>query len=386
MPTPCTDRFRTGLASSHTMLVKTEVLRDGVVVQEIIGDTVIDDAGSTVSIVGGSVEVDRAVVRRRCTVEFLDVDRALMPTSAADLLAPLRTEIRLWRGMIYPDATYADAAAGTDREYIPIGTFVVAGLTQDYPKVTVTGYDRMWLMTRAKAVVPYTIAASTNLVSAIQDLILATVPASRVTFDATTTDQTSGLTVYDEQTDLGQAAHDLAAAAGLALYCDPMGVFTLVPETDDSTPASLTWTEGPGGVVLRPHRELDATDAENAVVATGEATDVTGPARGYAEDTNPRSLTYAKEVGVIPRFYSSPLLRTDAQAELAAATILARELGVSDVVAVPLVPDPTLEGGDVALVDTDDLTRTVILDSFSVPLRADGQQTVACRTQPTRLL
>lgn len=368
------------------MLVKAEVLRDGVVVQIIEGNTVIGGDGSTTSIIGGSVTAERSTVRRRCTLELLDEDRALMPTSAADLLAPLRTEIRLWRGLIYPDATYTEALDGADREFVPIGTFVTTGLAQDYPKITVTGFDRMSVMTGAKSVVPYTIASGTNLVTALQDLILSVVPASRVAFNFISTELTSGLTVYDEQADLGQAAHDLAAAAGLALYCDPLGVFTLVPEPDDSTPAALTWASGPTGVIMRPHRELDASDAENAVVATGEATDVTGPARGYAEDTNPSSLTYAVEVGVRPRFYSSPLLRTDAQAELAAKTILARELGVSDVVAVPLIPDPTLEVGDVVLVDTPDLTRTVILDSFSVSLRADGQQTVNCRTQPTRLV
>lgn len=384
MPTPCTDRFRAALGQSHIMLAKAEVLRDGVVVQTIEGETVLS-AGTT-SIIGGSVTAERSVVRRRCTLELLDEDRALMPTSSADLLAPLRTEIRLWSGLIYPDATYTETQTGRDREFVPVGTFITTGLAQDYPKITVTGYDRMWLLTRAHNVVPYTIASGTNLVAALKDLILSVVPASRVAFTMPSLDLTSGLTVYDEQADLGQAAHDLAAAAGLALYCDPMGVFTLAPESDDSTPATLNWASGAAGVVMRPHRDLDASDAENAVLAKGEATDVTAPARGYAEDTNPNSLTYAKEVGVIPRFYSSPLLRTDAQAELAAKTILARELGVSDIVAVPVIPDPTLEVGDVATVDTPDLVRTVILDSFSVPLRADGGQTVSCRTQPTRLV
>jgi hypothetical protein len=109
--------------------------------------------------------------------------------------------------------------------------------------------------------------------------------------------------------------------------------------------------------------------------------------RGYAQDDNPNSLTYVGRIGVRVYFDSSPLVTTQDGANLAARTTLQRILGISDTIVAPIIPNHALESGDVAhVIDPDqNIDRTVIVDSFPIPLRAsDGTQELTCRSQVIR--
>jgi hypothetical protein len=141
--------------------------------------------------------------------------------------------------------------------------------------------------------------------------------------------------------------------------------------------------------MFRPQRAVGTGgggELYTAVVFTGENGTST-PVRGYAEDTDPNSLTYAARVGVRPYFDSSPLITTQPQADLAARTTLQRILGVSDTIVVPIMPNYALESGDVIHV-TDpqqNIDLNLIADAFNLPFRAaDGTQSLGCRSRVIR--
>jgi Domain of unknown function (DUF5047) len=370
-----TDRFKAALAGSHEAVSRVDLLDAGV--PQVMIDGTTGDADLT----GGSVTVGRSVVRRQCDVDLADVDRSLTPADATSLLAPLRGEIRLWRGVRFPDATWAEQRAGTDVELVPVGTFIVVDVDMDYPTIRVSGADRMRILAESKFLVPFAVAAGTNVATALGQLLATVLPTSKLALNLPTTDATTGALVYDAQDSPADAATALANAAGWSLYADPMGVITATSEPDPAAdPVAATYAAGPGSMLLKARRGLSGAGVFNAVVATGEDPALTAPVRGYAEDTDPTSITYARATGVFPRFYGSPLLRTNEQAAQAALTILRREGGIADTVAVAALPDPSLEAGDVIRVDdTRGIARLLVVDSFGVSLGAAAQE-IVCRS------
>lgn len=370
-------------ASNHDVVNQLDILIDGQPALTVAGKTVVDPvSGADVSLVGGQVDVDRAVVRRRATVTIADASDILRPAQVGDLLLPLRSEIRPWRGLLYADRTVENPPA--DRELVPVGTLVVTKVTANWPTLTVTGYDRMWLLNRYRFTAPYTIAKGAQVTDALQQLLVAKMPANRLATSIPDLPYTTGLTVWDEQEAPADKANDLAESAGLALYADPMGTIVArrEPTTDDDT--QWSYVEGAGSMLMPwPSEELSGEDAENAVVVTGEPQDGSTPVYGYAENVTPGSALYAAAVGVVPRFFSTPLVTTAGQANLAAATILAK-LGLSDTVLLSGLVNPALESGDVIYVQASHpagLALKLIVDSFGVPLRGAGPQDLVTRAR-----
>jgi len=381
---PITDRLAASLAASnHDVVNRLDILIDGVQALTVEGKTVVDPvSGADVSLVDGSVDVDRAVVRRRVTLSIADASDILRPSQVGDLLLPLRSEVRPWRGLLHSDRT--TEVAPDDRELAPLGTLVVTKVVAAWPRLTVTGYDRMWLLNRFRFTAPYTIPKGATVTDAIVQLLTNKMPANRLQMSIPDLPYTTGLVVWDEQDAPADKANDLAEAAGLALYADPMGVIVARPEPTVDDDTVWSYVEGPGSMLMPwPSEELSGEDAENAVVVTGEPQDGSAPVRGYAENTNPDSALYAASAGVIPRFFSSPLITTAGQANLAAATIQAK-LGLADTVLLSAVVHPALESGDVVYVQATHptgLALKLIVDSFPVPLRGAGPQDLVTRSR-----
>lgn len=378
-------RFLTTLTKGHVVCQKVEILVDGYVVKEIIGVTTVDPAtGARVASIGGSVSVQRALVQRSCSIEFLDLDAQLTPTEATDLFATLRNEIRVYRGVQYWDATPAEVYNGTDKEYCPLGTFIIAKVTGTYPNFTVQGYDRLWDL-RGRFEKPYTVPKGQPTMSQLERLIRARLPAQRTDIVLPDLSFTTLLTVKEQEDDPGQLAYDLAAACGYVPYADPLGTIRVALEPEATTD-NVVWSFVPGAtnIAERPEREIDATNAINVVITIGETNDgTTTPARGEAFDDNPASLTYVGKVGRNAGFYSSPLFTKDGSAQLAANTILRRDAGISDTIIVSSVPNPALTSGDVVYAQDvqQQIDKFVIVDGFEVGLRSDAHQDLDCRGQ-----
>lgn len=386
---PVSARFLSGLKKSHIQIARVDILTSGAPILSINSATprVVDPftLGPLASI-SGKVDVSKSNIRRSGSVDLLNTDGLLTESEIREVFQPLRNEFRLYSGIIYPDATADEVIAGTDRELVPIGTFVIDKVSSNWPRVTLSGYDRMWIVQRSVFRNVYTVPAGQAVFGAIQAMYSDALPSAKAAFNFPTTDDTTPLAVYDEGSDRADAGQQLATSIGYTVYCDPMGTFVADNEpypTADNVQAR--YTPGTDSVMLRPDREVSGTDAYNAVIAKGDSPDSTVAApRGYAQDDNPASLTYVGDVGIFPYTYSSPLLNTTDKAAAAAKTILARELGLSDSIVVPIVPNPAHEVNDVIYVvdPSQDIDSVLIVDSFSVGLQAsDGAMSIACRSQ-----
>jgi hypothetical protein len=99
------------------------------------------------------------------------------------------------------------------------------------------------------------------------------------------------------------------------------------------------------------------TRPPNVVVARGESQDGTPPVQAVAIDSDPSSPTYAgtgpgtSAYGRSTYFFSSPLLATESQAQAAADTILAQNVGAGATYTLVRPYDPTITAGDVVAVD-----------------------------------
>lgn len=371
------------ISRSGQRSARVDVLRDGRTVRRI------DASDPSLRIVGGSVQVDRATVSRNGSVILFDDSGTLLPDDVNDLLAPLIGELRFWVGVRYWDWTTAEALAGTDWEWVPIGTLPVMEISgAGRNAYTVSCLDRMQFLTAFPF--NYPITSGTLHAQALLDLLSFFVPAGHLQTNLpASTEHTTGSLLYEEGADAAEVAHDLAQSMGLRLYADAMGVMTAAaePSTEDSPAVVFGETDGARIVVPGLQQGVSVTSAVNAVTFTGE--DPAGaPVRGYAEDTNASSLTYRQRVGYRPApRQSSPLMRTNEQCGLAAKTWLQRNLGLAGTLTVPTIPNPALESGDVIrAVDVErGIDVVTIADSFSVSLKiTDGAQEIATRARVLR--
>jgi hypothetical protein len=157
----------------------------------------------------------------------------------------------------------------------------------------------------------------------------------------------------------------------MVLYFDGDGILTLRPYADAGVVATLS--EGEGGVLLSATRGWSRTNAFNRVVATGENTDSSAVYRAVATDDNALSPTYYfGDFGKVPRFYDSPYIGSNDQAQDAANAILAQELGTAANVSFGIVPNPALEPEDTVYVKREraGIDERHIIDSLSIGLGA----------------
>lgn len=375
---PVSQRFLDTLAHSHERRAYVEVLHNGVVVETLNSSLTADPAtGALVQSIDGQIQVDRTAVRRSGQIDFLDISQNAGPNDVLDLFPTLITEIRPWLGVKYWDST----PASTQYEYVPLGTLVVSGVdTSNYPQVRVQAYDRMWLV--GPFVNAYTVPAGTVISDAMNLILGLQIPTARLdTSGIMLTEETTTALLYAEQNDAVQALSDMAATTGSVLYVDQMGVFTTTAEPSTDDDPVMSYAPGPLSMMMRPNQSIDASQAYNAVVFTGEGAS-TPPIRGYAQDDDPNSATYVGRVGLRPLFASSPLITTNGQAAKAAKTRLMNILGIPATVQVPVIPNPAFDSGDVIMVtDTSQgIDNPMIIDQFNVSFRASsGQQVLTCR-------
>lgn len=365
-----TQRCIDTLSRSHVESKMIEVLHDGQTVKKLggAGDELPpvwnQYADAFIPALDTGVNVARQKIRRDGFASFLDLDGVLTPNDAQDLFVPLITDIRIWQGIHYHDATVAETLAGRDIEWIPIGTLVVTDIDGDWPVRTITGFDRLWHL--SKFVGNWPITGGTPLHQALVDILSTQIPAGKLSVDIPEMEFDTNAMLYAEQTESLDVAHEMATAMGLALYANPMGTIVAKPEPSTEDPAVMTYAPGPRSMLLRPSRGVSARDIVNVVVFTGEDNTTATVVRAVAEDSNPNSLTYVERVGRFPTFMSSPLIRTFPQAQLAANTALMRRVGLADTTAVPVVPNSALEAGDVLQVSdpSQGINFPLIADSF----------------------
>lgn len=361
---PVSQAFLDAIRASHTVAVHAAAYYGGAVVP----------GGEDLLVVEGAVRVDaKSKVRRAVEglkVVSLDGDTATLRA----ILDPPGTEIRLSRGVAFPDGS---------TELAPLGRFRVGAVADDLTvpgAVSVTGPDKTAAVIDDRFLAPRAGDTTKTIPGQIAALIQESIPGVTVTdLSGVTTLVRDGVVWERERWD---AIEELASSIGCVVYTNPDGAFVIEKETDPEAPADWTVTSGEVGILLGGSRSTTREGVYNVVVATSSPTDGSAPVYGKAEDTDPASPTRVSgPFGRVPRFYSSPLLTTDAQALSAAQAILARSIGRRGALDVETLVNPALDAGDrVDVTFPDGSTQKHIVDSFSVPLSPTGSMTLVTRT------
>jgi len=351
--------FLQAVTESHVVASRVDVLVNGEVAHTITGT------------VEGQVTLDQtASVRGRCELTIVEPD--LIPTNYQALLTPYGNELRVYRGVRHP--------GGVD-ELVSLGVLridevdIVDGA--EGPQIQLSGLDRSARVSDARFEEPYQVAEGTNTATAIQSVLQGGWPD--IPLSLTNTSATTPAIAADEGGDRWDFAQQLAKAVGMSLYFDGDGVCVTVPVSSATDSPVSYIAEGEGGVLIQASRSWSREGTYNRVVAVGENTsDDAPPARGVAKYTNTgRPTYYYGSFGRVPRFYASPFVSTDAQAQSAAEAMLSRELGTTQQVTFGALVNPALEPDDVVRITrvASGVDESHVIDSLTVPLGAGEPMT-----------
>lgn len=346
------------------------------------------------------------------------IDNGIVPDDAFDILAPFGNELRLWRGIevqvpnpsTYGElgttyATYADLAALVDSygvisqtneyavqdELVPLGVFVITSVDieeiEGGVKITVEGQDRSLRISRNRWTDTYTVAAGTNVVTAIQQLLENRWDDVQTSFASTT--ETTTKAVFGTQTDNDpwKDAQKIAKSNGLNLFFDGDGICRLepTPTYQEASPVE-SYEENEEAMVLNVKRSLSVEQTFSGVIALGSNSDGDTVARAEVWDDDPESPTYRYgKFGSVPRFFESPLIHTNQTAKKVAAALLEKSKGAQESISWSQITDPSLESGDlIKLKNTaTKVNNRIIIDRLTIPLAAQTPMSCIARTIKT---
>lgn len=392
-----TAALQLALQKSHKTIRKVEIL-DGT-------NTVLQTLYPT----AGSVSVNSTGARRRSAMftvvgtglvpRDMEVETGPLSTFGADgeiyggvgdvyggytlstltgLLTPYGNRFKAYRGVEHADGTL---------EYVSLGVFLIEDVnipdTGDSLLVTVTGPDLSQLVSDARWTEAYTIADGTNYTEAIEDAIADRLAG--VTFENYVTTRTTPLLVFGEQAenDPWKDVQDMASNLGAEVFFNEDGVCVIQPQPDFLLQDTVwDFVEGDNCTVDGVERRLNRRDTYNGIIVTGENPSSGAPARAEAWDENPNSPTYrGGDFGEKPRFYASPFIATDAQAQDVANAMLRQYTGLDESVSVSGVPVPMLDVWDVVTVrrGRSNLNAAFLVTRVTIPFEADGTMSVELR-------
>jgi hypothetical protein len=356
--------FLRAIRGSHKMVARARVLTT---YQEGVNPT-----GVEIPILGGNVQAD-ADADVRATLE-LSTDGTRWDLSG--LLTPYGNEVFVERGIVF---------GGGRREWVSLGYFRIYDAGQDRAPdgpVTLTGRDRMSAIIDARLEAPVQYPATATYGGVVDELVTAVYPEATIEWDDDLHQEQLGRSVVVER-ERYEFLRDLAQSRGKVFYVDHRGVFRIASPPDPSMPV-FDVNHGRDGVLIEASRELSREGVFNAVVAYGEGTDTEQPHLAVARDANPASPTYYfGRFGQVPRFYSSPLITSAAQAASAAATLLRQTLGLPYNVDFTAVPNPALEPLDPLRVTYSDRDAPEIhvIRELTIPLLPAEPMTAVTREQ-----
>jgi Domain of unknown function (DUF5047) len=369
---PVSAAFLRTVTGSHTMTARATVLSSF--------QTGVTPTGTEIDIVDGSVTAD-ATADIRGSLDLTTDGEGMWPELASDLLAPYGNELFVERGVVYGNGVTEWCSLGYYRLETP-----GQGEAPDGP-IRIEAKDRMAGIIDARLTAPRQFRSSDTLGAVVQRLVTEVYPLATIEWDDATDSDTLGRPLIVEEKRF-EFLDDLVQSRAKIWYWDHRGILVIRDVPDPDTPV-VDVAAGEGGVLVSASRKLTRTGVYNAIVASGEATDTDSPVRGVAVDNNATSPTYyLGRFGPVPRFYTSPFLRTNGQCAAAAASMLRRELGLAYNVDFSAVPNPALEPYDPVRIRFPAKTGSEvhILDSVTVPLTETGALTASTREQTVVLI
>lgn len=367
-----TDEFYTRIRLSH------EVISYVVMVAP-------DQESQPLLVLEGEVAVDRtAQVRRSLNCRIVDPLGTITPRSTGEVLTPYGTELRAYRGI-----KWQDESGEWQEEVCPLGVFRLSRSSISYKSdgtsdIALEGYDQSRTIQRDKFIVPYVVAANTNVLTAIKEIVKRTIPD--VVYDAISTSlTTSAPMLLDTGSDPWEACTQLAKSMGCEIYFDVEGRLVVAPPPDVTAhPAPVfTYYDSDGGHMIDLGRDYSDEQAYNGVIVTGETPgDEKPPVRGEAWDDSPTSPTYRYgDYGEVPAFLTDNTAKTEEDCIKIAKSELALVLGRPAQLSMTALVNPSYEAGEVVEVK---LNRAGIdglygIDAFNVPLAGSATQRLALR-------
>lgn len=326
----------------------------------------------------GTVTIDRTADNRRSLALSVS-DPSLYPTRPTDPIAPYGTEVIVWLGIRY---------GGGRVELVQLGVFRLQDAERQLPGtegLPITLWDRSKQVQDERFPAPRKFAAMTAL-ALIQQLIGEVYPT--VTYTVTT--PAAAATTIPKHVvaqDRWAEVIRVAQACGCEVFFDETGNVVIQDVPDPSTAAPVWVVDaGPTGVLVSADDKVTRDGQPNIVVAAGESpsgnNDPVTSQFPHGYDTDPTSPTYYQGAyGQVPRFYSNPHIRTQAQADRTADAQLADHLGVSRTISFGSVPNPALDAGDaITIIRPDGSTELHVIDALEIPLSPSGVMTGETRT------
>lgn len=333
---------------------------------------------------GSTVTVDVTAKNRRMLTLVMPPLQALYNT----LLVP-GGEITVTQTFTYIDRT---------TETIPLGVFQVDKESLGYRadgQLTATCPDRWVQVQRNRFGLNRASVPANAGWQEIKRLVEGAWPNSLFPFPGWSHVDTSAVThvgplVWDDG-DREAAILALCATGMLDIYFDPngLGVLTPLPQPISSSAPVFTIDSSLSGVFLDGDRELDLTTVHNAVIVSSSASDIILTPVEVKNTHDPTSdpLSTLGPLGYRPAYYTSGVIRTTDQATNVGKTILQQQLQAAQQVSLTSIPNPALDGWDVLLVvyppseyGTTRPSEIQILESTTIPLTADGTQTITLRS------
>lgn len=269
----------------------------------------------------------------------------LLPRRPSDILAPFGTRLEVELGLELLDGSVSTVPYGT----YEIGSARTA-ISAGERVVNVGLIDVSGAVERYRFETPLTVPAATTLPAMINAVVVNRVGINPGVGADPTTLGVARIFGLDTESAPWSEILDVLKSFSRTAYYDRVGHIQMISTNVDPLSAYELSS------LASSSADFD-TRPPNVIVARGEAQDGTAPVQAVAMDTDPGSPTYAgaapgtSPYGRVTMFYSSPLLKTAGQAQSAAATLLAQNIGAGATYELTVPYDPTIDAGDVVAQD-----------------------------------
>jgi hypothetical protein len=329
--------------------------------------------------IDGSVRA--TLTSRVARVLTLSVDRSWFPllsngsVDTGGLLAPFGNRIRAYRGIVYGDNTVV-------RFPVFYGRIEQVQMTRS-GQVSVSANDLAADVVDAQFETPQS-SVTTNTIST-EFRRLVTGALSDAVFGACDLTGTK-IPPLTWQSDRAQALDDMSATVSMLWYplADGSFVQRLTPWTKPGQTAQVTLADGtaaPNGAIADWTITVSRTGVYNSVVFTSERQDGTVPVYAIVRDVTPTSPTYfLGNFGRKPLLIQNQAALTQSQCLSAAQSALKAATAITQTWdPVSIVPDASLELGDLVTMQAEGAASAQVIVGFTLPLRETGDMSLSLR-------
>lgn len=358
--------YRAGLATSHTVYVRVEVL-DGL--QNVLEPDLVFEGGSVSATLTSRIS-------RTCSIT---VHEDLYPYEPTGLLAPYGNMLRATRGIEFADGSR-------------FAWVVFVGRIQDVQlnsdgTCAVQAADFAADVLERRFVRPENSQPSSSVTEEIIRLIEDGFPAAQFSSVETFNIPVRARTW---QLDRGQALDEMATSVGAFWYPLANGAFTLrrYPWTIFNPPVVTYSDTEPLGAVSESTAARSRADVFNSLTVTGERLNGDPAVFALSQDTNPASTTAVNGTfGVRHQMLRLQTPGTEGAAQSAADDNLRRLISLTDVWAWDMSVDAALELGDTVQLDVRGRTGIIqVVAGMRIPLDLSGPMRVVSRSRVAGIL